>query len=521
MTQLVRKVFGLTIALTLAFGGIANASDTNGDAYLPEYTKVNGATEVLAVISDRAGNNFTGLQREIPPKDQGPKREGWYDCAGLGDPKCDLLKADVVFQGSVLMRHCSLTQSDVCISSLELAKGTEDFKPAKFARESDQPVWPVKEDWNYPGGGGTALFQSPDVPTAGGFDSYAVSVSLKISWNKASGKFDTNAVAASVFPYRFVSDSAIRGIPGSGDPSSRVCAWTEPGGCGVLQDWAPEVRARVTFGMPKSIVGWFKGRLANPNITLASKSDKTNLVSVTGSPVWVPQLAIAKPIKEKDALLDSGLNLGWWGGPGFNQVGLGGGDQTVDRFIERYRAELKDSATGSTSMWNFATVPGGQGSKCLADSSKVLGMVTTNAMGYDGFAPSFRNGFLDYRVSGLHYQADGQTLVEGTYSLVMRSETARCLYGFSSAPISATISVVDDKGTPKVSTTSLRETKDGWLILSAQGFTFSNPVVKVKLTQARAVAKRSTITCVNLKNKSVTKKVSGLAPKCPTGFKKK
>jgi hypothetical protein len=84
----------------------------------------------------------------------------------------------------------------------------------------------------------------------------------------------------------------------------------------------------------------------------------------------------------------------------------------------------------------------------------------------------------------------------------------------------------------------------GWLHLSAAGFTFSSPTLKVKLTQdANAVApaptpsaepavsaepapqiptapviKKSTITCVKGKT---TKKVSAVSPKCPAGFKKK
>jgi hypothetical protein len=110
----------------------------------------------------------------------------------------------------------------------------------------------------------------------------------------------------------------------------------------------------------------------------------------------------------------------------------------------------------------------------------------------------------------------------------MRSDIARCLYGFSNAPIKAEISITSDDGEKKVATTIVNE-KNGWLYLSAKGFTFSSPTINVKLSQEKAAValpvatvtlpkKSVTITCVKGKT---TKKVSGTSPKCPAGYKKK
>jgi hypothetical protein len=119
----------------------------------------------------------------------------------------------------------------------------------------------------------------------------------------------------------------------------------------------------------------------------------------------------------------------------------------------------------------------------------------------------------------------------------MRSSVARCIYGFTAAPVSATVSIVAADGTAQVATTVLGE-KNGWLYLTASGFTFSSPTVRVKLTQTvdsavtpspaatptpsaiakPAAAKRSSITCVKGKT---SKKVSAVNPKCPAGYKKK
>ena len=149
---------------------------------------------------------------------------------------------------------------------------------------------------------------------------------------------------------------------------------------------------------------------------------------------------------------------------------------------------------------------------CLSDSTRVLGIVTTNAMGYNPGSPEFKNGYLDYQVAGMHYEPDGTTKVLGSYDLLIRPDAARCLYGFSKAPVSASISVVGEN-TGVIPTTLVSENSE-WIKLSAYGFHFSAPVIRVKLTQQ----KNTSTTCIKGK---MTKKVSGINPKCPTGYNKK
>jgi hypothetical protein len=164
---------------------------------------------------------------------------------------------------------------------------------------------------------------------------------------------------------------------------------------------------------------------------------------------------------------------------------------------------------------------------CLSDKSRLLGIVTTNATLYDGKVPDFVDGELRYQVSGMHFLPDGKTLSSGTYDLVMRSDTARCLYKFSSAPISANISVISATGSSQVATTLSGE-RDGWLYLSAANFTFSSPTIKVKLIQPtpavtssvtdnQSTRTKKTITCIKGVSK---KKITSVDPKCPKGYKK-
>jgi len=112
--------------------------------------------------------------------------------------------------------------------------------------------------------------------------------------------------------------------------------------------------------------------------------------------------------------------------------------------------------------------------------------------------------------------------------------------------------VTSSDGQENVAYTNVTD-RDGWLKLTAQGFTFSNPVISAKLTQAPdptptptakpapvatptatstpivapvpavtptggASGKKVTITCVKGK---ATRNVTAVSPKCPAGFKKK
>jgi hypothetical protein len=195
----------------------------------------------------------------------------------------------------------------------------------------------------------------------------------------------------------------------------------------------------------------------------------------------------------------------------------------------------KDKATSTNTTWAFKAMNYGQNSadvqKCSDSTGNVAGLVTTNALTYLPGPPTFdkESQSLTYKVASPHYEANG-SLASGSYDLSMRSDIARCLYGFSSAPIKAEISITSDEGEKKVATTIVNE-KNGWLYLSAKGFTFSSPTINVKLSQDKAAVvaptpvatdnvakKKVTISCVKGKT---TKKVTAVSPKCPAGYKKK
>jgi hypothetical protein len=118
----------------------------------------------------------------------------------------------------------------------------------------------------------------------------------------------------------------------------------------------------------------------------------------------------------------------------------------------------------------------------------------------------------------------------------MRADVARCVYGFSSAPIRAEISITSGDGSTQEIASELVSEKDGWISLSAKNFTFSAPTLKVKLTQekpkevtptpapsasaAPVVVKAAVKTLKCFKGKAV-KTIKGAKPKCPAGYKVK
>ena len=80
-------------------------------------------------------------------------------------------------------------------------------------------------------------------------------------------------------------------------------------------------------------------------------------------------------------------------------------------------------------------------------ANSLAGLVFTNATVFSSGAPSFdaSAGTLDYRVAVTHLKPDGSDMT-GTYDLVLNSAVARYLYGFTNAPIGATVSVVNNEG---------------------------------------------------------------------------
>jgi hypothetical protein len=197
------------------------------------------------------------------------------------------------------------------------------------------------------------------------------------------------------------------------------------------------------------------------------------------------------------------------------------------RMVEMFKPFLGDKSMVSIKNFSFSSMQNSQENMRRCDrKGSISGLVATNASMYVGRPPVFDGTSLTYKVGAMHYTADGE-IFKGVYDLFMPEETAKCLYGFSDAPISATVSVTSEAGENSVATSVLHK-GDGWIHLNAAGFTFSNPTIKVKLIGTKTASSSQAGPTVMADGQNVQwcakgnakKKVTGLKPVCPKGYKK-
>jgi hypothetical protein len=476
-------------------------------------------------IDFQDSNILSGVSRvQAFSKEQINSMPNMYLCNSSRSGNCDPSKNSL--QAEVILPKCENAAQTFCIDSLSLSQSNGTFNAASFIRTigSSKLDGDPKED--LPQGTAPSLWKS-DVLNAGNTATYEVIGIVQLDWR--DGKFMPRDLSVEVNPYSEITGSfqatkdeeitfANGRIGVSTSGHNPGCVWTDAGLCGVREDFSRDTQVRLAVRLSSAIGGWFKGRLSSPAIQVTPTSGTANLVTVSGAAVNVPQVSIGVPHDSApDAIKQYFAKMG-----GYVDGFVTSRSDYPNSFdaLELFREVARDKSQGSLTKWSFGTF-GAAGNPCLTNTTKVLGLVTTNATLYTGQAPSFQDGQLTYKVAGYHYLAD-DSLNLGTYDLIMRKDTARCLYNFGSAPISATVSVSSDKGVENVATTTFTE-DENWDHFQAYGFTFSQPSISIKLTQEKpAVAPgggaKRTITCVKGK---LTKKVSGTAPKCPAGYKKK
>jgi 7-cyano-7-deazaguanine synthase in queuosine biosynthesis len=487
----------------------------------------------------------------------GESRGAWQDCLSTKDPICDLTKAgpsgspnNSFFYGTSILPACTSEKEENCLESLEIAYGNEDFAKAKFLRQlqTEYTIKPEPET-NFLGGSSISLWDDSNIKNSKSI-SYATNVSYGTTLQ--GGIFQINNISFSITPYveengnyRSPAYDVARKSYAYANYRNTREAWTENGRVGIRKQFPIDSKFRIKVRVSNDVSGWFQGRIKNPVVSIDEFSSKNNLVTIEGEPVKVPTFAYTKnsaQLSSKEYQWTQN-NGGFGSGNGF--ISPGNSDQRdIFDYIESFRPLAEDKTVGYYTLWSVNSTSWGNDNSCLRDTKRVIGIVSTNAMGYDGNSPEYVNSTLNYKVAGMHYEPDGKKLVEGTYDLLMRSDAARCLYGFSKAPVQATISITGDSE-QKVAVTSMTE-RNGWIKLSAYGFNFSENTIKVQLTQEQppkveapkveapkvetnsrevvaakpkvTAVKKKSITCTKGK---LTKKISGANPKCPAGFKAK
>jgi hypothetical protein len=428
-----------------------------------------------------------------------------------------------------------------------------------------------------PSGTSGALFTLPGVSHKGG-DSYFVSFNLAGSVDKGKKTSSLGSFEARITPVQLQKSaettgscgageacpnagwainttSKMWGIQASGFDGKHSCVATSAidAMCAQRFSFPEEIRFYLKARMNLNPAGWLHGRITDPNLDFVENAGVTS-VSLEALPVRVPTLYKSYMWNEMPESIKSQLDASTGdfklGGGGFTRVpySLSETDPMKRNYISAPKPSAKfgidelktwlpavgDKATAVPSMWSVRSLREdelGGANSCFKSSAKVTGIVTTNATQYSAGPPEFdkKESSLFYKVAAPHYSSNGDVF-KGSYDLLIRSDIARCVYGFSKAPIKAELSVISANGIPQIATTVLGE-RNGWVSLSAKNFEFSAPVIKAKLTQEaevvvtptptaskKTVVKKVTITCIKGKT---SKKVTAVKPKCPTGYKKK
>ena len=519
-------------------------------------------------------------------------------CSSSSAPECELR---IMQQFLAVLPFCESTATLTCIEELYAERDGKQLEIERLGTFPSRGMtdFVADESLNLPQGTQPILVRIKDAPHSQG-DLYIYRAELTGSRNHRNGiaqKFGYRGFQAAVFAIRLQEDNwgsfrtgacgYVRSAmsPGTSvrfsggvrtentgclyDEVSRFGPTGDKRGCvsnSTTQCAAPyplpldmKFGMKVRFQLP--LTGWLHGRIEDPSVEYQPTAGGGSLIKMIAKPTKVPVFQVWKRYSELSdsikALLarrSTARISSWFTGPGgannedfatdSQKSILRHGGETFDAVeMENFLAWLplaEDKAAALPTAWAFRsmTFDNFRSNKCLQDTSTLNGVVATNSTLYLDGPPELNpdSQTLDYKVAAPHLTPSGEVF-QGSYNLVLKSTVARCLYNFTNAPISATVSVQNASGVSTVATTVVSES-DGWLRLSASGFTFSSPTIKVKLTQQTqtptvtptpstqpSATDQSTTVSPPVKKKATTcvkgtqkKKVQG--SKCPKGYKR-
>lgn len=373
---------------------------------------------------------------------------------------------------NLLMPSClQAAEKDWCIEDARFYSASGSPVSARFVNGADGFSTKAQPSVNVPAGGTLPLYSAGP---GSGFEGLQFAVSARMSFTPSSGPVSSSLtyrpseVELAVIPYR------IRTLPKPGEPGFGIgrflCLYSEGDQCASVQDFPSDSRVGLTIRSRYEVKEFFSGRLNNTELDV-SKQGSVTVLKIDADPVVVPTLY---SVFDESTGIRSKIGIPK-PGPMSSQPFF---SSTIDA-IAALRDHVSDTSTALGSHWRLSAI-GVSGFPCY-EGQPFSGLVTTNAMAYEGIdPPKLVDGFIDYRVAGLHYLPNGKDLFEGSYELILRSDVARCLYGYTNAPVSAKVSVIGVGGEQKVATVEVSE-RDGWLQLSAQGFTFSENKIRAEI----------------------------------------
>lgn len=439
-----------------------------------------------------------------------------------------------------VLPNCKDDPNNPCVKSFEassdngkswISASLSQTYAAKFFDQSKYPEgsyivqtknWSGDEKTLLPSGADTSVYTFPKTPHFGGGE-YLLQPIIEGVSSTQSANSKAHKLSLSIIP--------IKTYPA---PNPNNCSlWVTT--CFNLFNFKSDITFRVVLDLKylgPTFSGWFQSRIKDSQIQQLSPS----VFSFTGSPLVVSSVLAEFNRPYPELLVNAypdvqtGLIAGKY--PYKLQQVMSNNNAGIKVWInnEKY---VPTKARWESSIWSavsYSTASSGfiytQMNGCLQSSKGMLGQVSTNATVYTISAPLWdqTTDSLSFTVAAPTYESDGDKK-QGLYDLVLREDIAKCLWGKDLTKASAKIEILNADGTTQVATTTFK-TINGYVYFRAAGFHYSVPNIKVSLVEALpkprpsglTVKKLRTITCTKGK---MTKSISDVNPKCPSGYKKK
>ena len=487
----------------------------------------------------------------------------WKVCTTWTDSSCPV-KDGYVLEGKVILGSCLSGSELGCIDTFKAFNSFGAGINLKLVGKSFPNAIDIPEDSIL----GLPRSSSPPLYSDSEGNLYIVRASLLINitgTSKPVYKLDVDINPVYASPDKLLeAPKVIRNVePRTGlgvvnvIPSPSQCISTDVGICYKAMVPKSDFKYLVSVRVPRSVSGWLRGRVSEPNFDVQLINDKSQLISVSAKSVRIPIAGGWANYSD----LPSGFIEKIWPSGGYDSnpnssYFLVANSSQGDRGMFEYTSwapYLKEKALTTATNWSFGTNISGNDQMCLQNPGEISGFVASNASVYSTRPPEWdaSTSTLIYRVAAPHFDENGNVNT-GNYTLAMPLKSIQCLYGQNNLPPSATVSLVYENDVVNVATVTLKS-DSGWINFSANGFHYSEPTIKVKFGEVGAtpittplpspnestsvkLAPSTTATLAPQPGKSAAptvalktqwcakgyakKKVTAANPVCPKGYKK-
>lgn len=512
----------------------ANAADFIDDQFYELPLPTNEAGYLGARVDDSVSFTFSTFL--IANVDDEIKNGLGVPCEDFKDAECSKYPR---FTYNIYLPPCSATITDDCITGITAVKSDGSVVPGKLTGSKPNiatPAFKGDPSFNLPDGWYPTMWSFDGISHPGG-DGFLLRASLFSFQNKRSVGVITPQLRVSVSAVSWTPTNASgnwsketnyvnpeTGFMSAGGAAGPTCSFfLAVKECAVAWSMPTDVRFKVELKTKAKVSGWVNGRLSDPNVVV-SPNGSGQAISIEAGAMPVPIFAMYKKFSEySKEFQDFNQRVG--GGAGrimfpnnWRTEYSGSGREPFDKIsafhalntydeqafteFQYFLAASDDKAVATKNLWHLESnrlffQEGDQNlNACSKDLTGLAGIVTTNSTMFMATPPKFNSATqtLDYKVAAPHYDRNGKDNI-GRYNLVIDSKVARCLYKFSTAPIQASVSIINADGSQQISTSTINE-KNGWLYLAVNGYTYSAPTLKVKLSQEATTPSPSAETSV-------------------------